>query len=206
MDLFSWIRSLFEKPKADTPPGKTSTPPKPAPPAPLPTAFDEAFKYVLVDEGGYSNDPGDSGGPTKYGITIHDLSAYQNQEATIQEVKDMTLDTARNIYKRNYWDPMNLNFIIDPRIAIALFDIGIVCGIGTAAHLAQEACKCPVTMKMDTTTISSINGFSRKAFIDAFEALDEARFEAIASEHSNDVKFLKGWLNRAKRLLQLEAA
>lgn len=168
-------------------------------------AFDAALRYVLVDEGmTYENVPGDAGGPTKYGITIGDLDIYYGRHASIEEVKNMTLDTAKEIYRRNYWDPMHLSQIEDPRVAIALFDIGVVCGIGTAARLAQTACRITLTGKIDAGTLAAINGMTRVGFITQFEQLTEERFEAIAAAHSNDVKFLKGWLNRSKRLLTLE--
>lgn len=38
--------------------------------------FDDAFTYTIGNEGGYSNDPNDSGGPTNFGITIGDLSRF----------------------------------------------------------------------------------------------------------------------------------
>ena len=40
------------------------------------SSYDEALKRVLVHEGGYSNHPSDPGGPTNWGITIHDARAY----------------------------------------------------------------------------------------------------------------------------------
>ena len=38
--------------------------------------YDRELAEVLEQEGGYSNDPGDPGGPTKYGITIWDARMY----------------------------------------------------------------------------------------------------------------------------------
>lgn len=172
---------------------------------PLSPTFCDALNYLLIDEGGYCNVPGDSGGPTKYGITQSDLSHYLGRQATIADVQSMTVATAGQIYWARYWTPMHLDQITDPKKATALLDIGAVCGIGTAAHLAQEACHIAhSTLVLDPPTILAINAMSRAGFIEAFEKIDEERFEAIAAAHEQDVKFLKGWLNRARRLLTLE--
>lgn len=66
--------------------------------------FERAQKPLLKHEGGYSNDKNDPGGPTKYGITQKNLSIYLGHDATITEVKELTLTTALKIYKPRYWD------------------------------------------------------------------------------------------------------
>src|SRR5207302_958519 len=57
--------------------------------------FDKAIGTVLEHEGGYSFDPNDPGGETKYGIS---RKAYPGLD-----VKALTLDQAKAIYKRDYW-------------------------------------------------------------------------------------------------------
>jgi lysozyme family protein len=48
--------------------------------------YQEALDRLLEHEGGYSNDVGDPGGPTKYGITIHDVRMYINRNAQQREM------------------------------------------------------------------------------------------------------------------------
>lgn len=57
--------------------------------------FNKALKFVLKWEGGYSNDPRDPGGETKYGISKR---SYPNED-----IKNMTLERAKEIYYQNYW-------------------------------------------------------------------------------------------------------
>ena len=57
--------------------------------------FNKALKFVLKWEGGYSNDPRDPGGETNFGISKR---SYPNED-----IKNMTLDRAKEIYYQNYW-------------------------------------------------------------------------------------------------------
>jgi lysozyme family protein len=53
--------------------------------------FDEAMRRVLVHEGGYSNHPSDPGGPTNFGITIHDYRKHIGVGGTAADVRAMTV-------------------------------------------------------------------------------------------------------------------
>jgi lysozyme family protein len=65
------------------------------------SSYDEALRRVLVHEGGYSNHPSDPGGPTNWGITIHDARAYWKKEATAADVRSMPVHVARDISGRS---------------------------------------------------------------------------------------------------------
>jgi lysozyme family protein len=60
-------------------------------------AFARALDFVLAREGGYSNDPHDPGGATKYGIC-------QRAHPDL-DIKNLTIAQAGAIYKRDYWEP-----------------------------------------------------------------------------------------------------
>ena len=57
--------------------------------------FDEAIKFVLKWEGGYSNDPNDPGGETKFGISKRSYPEL--------DISKLTLKQAKEIYYQNYW-------------------------------------------------------------------------------------------------------
>jgi lysozyme family protein len=43
--------------------------------------YDEAMQKVFADEGGYTNEAADPGGPTNWGITIFDARLYWKKNA-----------------------------------------------------------------------------------------------------------------------------
>src|SRR4029077_7599224 len=118
------------------------------------SSYDEALRRVLVHEGGYSNHPSDPGGPTNWGITIHDARAYWKKEATAADVRNMPVDVAKDIYRSKYWYAMccdNLPAGVD----YALFDYGVNSGIARAARVLQRLVGASVDGEVGPDTIAA---------------------------------------------------
>lgn len=104
-----------------------------------------AIDSVIKSEGGdrYTNDPNDSGGPTRYGITQVVANANKGLWATYSFNGDMTqlpLGLAQAIYGKQYWDSLSLDaiFKVSPTLAYLLFSIGVNSGTGTAGKHLQR--------------------------------------------------------------------
>ncbi|MEN9903419.1 MAG: Bordetella virus, partial [Pseudomonadota bacterium] len=67
-------------------------------------AFDAAIADLLGIEGGFSDDPADSGGATRYGIT----EAVARRHGYTGPMREMPSDLARAIYRADYWDAQQL--------------------------------------------------------------------------------------------------
>ena len=67
--------------------------------------FDEIIEGVLKHEGGYVNDPTDLGGETNFGITKR---FYPDVD-----IKNLTEEGAKEIYKRDYWDKNKVDDVPD---------------------------------------------------------------------------------------------
>lgn len=92
--------------------------------------FDRAFEIVVGHEGGFQKHPRDAGNwrngkliGTKYGITARD---YPNED-----IPNLTLERAKQIYYQNYWRPAGCNALA-PALALAVFDSAINSGVGRA--------------------------------------------------------------------------
>jgi len=90
-----------------------------------------SIRKTLGYEGGYCNDKGDPGGPTKYGITIHDVRLYVKSDATAADVKALTLGQAVDIYRQKYWAKVDGDNKPDG-VDFATFDYGVNSGVGRA--------------------------------------------------------------------------
>lgn len=93
--------------------------------------FDLIIAATLEHEGGYSFDPADPGGETKYGISRR---SYPNRD-----IKGLTLATAKSIYLRDFWHAPGFDRIDDHELARKVFDLGVNCGTHTAAKMLQRA-------------------------------------------------------------------
>lgn len=99
--------------------------------------YQEAINKVFEDEGGYSNDPGDSGGPTNWGITIADARMYWKSDATASDVRNMPKSVAVDIYKKHYAIPLHYDDL-PAGVDYAVLDYGINSGIGRAARVLRQ--------------------------------------------------------------------
>lgn len=155
--------------------------------------FDEAFNIVISHEGGYNNKKRDKGGETKFGISKR---AYPNLD-----IKNLTLEQAKKIYKTDYWDKVKADLIVSRKVAIQMFDISINSGVKRAVLLAQSAlCDMGYGIGIDgilgDVTLKSIN----KAGDILNSYLIERRksfYRNIVLQDETQREFLNGWLNRA---------
>jgi len=98
---------------------------------------DRIINSIIDIEGGYVNDPSDSGGETKYGITKRTAKAY----GYTGNMKNLSRDLAFTIYVNKYWNALNLDVIeeISPRIAEELADTSVNMGSQRAAEFLQRS-------------------------------------------------------------------
>lgn len=106
------------------------------------TAFIHAFTVVVGLEGGFTDSPADPGNwtggrcgagrcaGTKFGISA---AAYP---AT--EIAALTLDEAQVIYRRDYWDRTQGDWLPAP-LALLVFDAAVNNGVARAAGWLQQA-------------------------------------------------------------------
>lgn len=94
--------------------------------------YAKAMKERLYpSEGGYTNDPKDSGGPTNFGITIHDARMYLNPNADAEYMRKMIQDQADAIYWPKYAVPVKYEEM-PAGYDFTLLDFGINSGVSRA--------------------------------------------------------------------------
>jgi lysozyme family protein len=144
--------------------------------------YDEALRRVLAHEGGYSNHPADPGGPTKYGITIHDYRRYVKRDATAADVRAMSKDEAKAIYRRRYWDALRCDEL-PAGLDYSVFDYGVNSGIGRSGKVLRRLLGLPANAHTVTDEV-----LARVAARDPAEMI-----EALNAERLAFLKRLKTW-------------
>jgi lysozyme family protein len=92
--------------------------------------WNTAFDLLMINEGGYVNDPKDSGGETKYGIS---KKAYP-----YVDIPNLTIEQAKEIYKKDYWDRCKCDYLPDC-LSVAVFDFAVNSGTDRAIKYLQMA-------------------------------------------------------------------
>lgn len=97
----------------------------------------ELINEIIKIEGGYVDDPTDSGGETNFGITKNVAHKF----GFTKSMKNLTKEIAFEIYEKGYWDRLFLNDIckLDDKIARNLFDTGVNMGIYAAGDFLQRS-------------------------------------------------------------------
>ncbi len=174
------------------------------------TDVEEALAFLFENEGqAFVNDPSDSGGPTKLGVTQRSYSEFIGYQASADDIRNLSQDQIHVFYRDQFWEPLGCPRILDTAMAIALFDTAVLYGVGIAAILAQKAlAQCGIFgLKFDgiigENTIAAFNATSRADFLPAYRTLIMKRIDSLILISPKNEKFRRGWENRADRLLTL---
>lgn len=103
------------------------------------TPFDFAFELIIFHEGGYVNDPRDPGGETKFGISDR-ADGIIDGKFKGKDIKTLTLEDAKKIYKEEYWLRAKCDFFNDAT-GIILFDMAVNMGVDAGIKVMQRALK-----------------------------------------------------------------
>lgn len=101
------------------------------------TEFITALRTVVRLEGGYSDNPDDSGGKTRYGIT----EALARRYGYRGRMRELPIATARRIYWLEFWLPICGDALaeISPEVALETFDTAVNQGTHQAGTYLQRA-------------------------------------------------------------------
>jgi lysozyme family protein len=157
--------------------------------------YDEALRRLLAHEGGYSNHPSDPGGPTKFGITIHDYRKYIDAGGTAANVRAMTVDQAKAIYRDKYWNAMRCD-ALPAGVDYCIFDYAVNSGTGRAPKVLQRVLGIAVSGRMDERTLAAARARDARALIGA---ICDERLRFLRALRTWPV-FGKGWSRRVREV------
>ncbi len=164
--------------------------------------FNTAFNTTLGFEGNYQCLENDRGNwttgkvgegelkGTKYGISA---MAYPGLD-----IKNLTTEQARSIYKKDYWDRCKCSFIPDA-LSIALFDFAVNSGTKRAIRYLQRALGVTVDGFIGNQTIGACNRVPTKYVLEKFI---QYRLEFLMNLKGWKY-FGNGWGRRVKTLKEL---
>jgi lysozyme family protein len=173
----------------------------------------DTINHIIKIEGGYVNDPDDSGGETNFGVT----EKVARDNGYIGKMIDMPQEFAYNLYQKRYWDAICLDEIsaLSEKVAIELADTSVNMGAGRAAEFLQRSLNAfnkqsslykdvivdmdvgPATIKALTKYLELRGADGEKVLYTCLNSLQGAFYVTLTETRQKDEKYSYGWfLNR----------
>ena len=173
-------------------------------------SIDKMIDATIGKEGGYSNHPSDTGGPTKWGITerVARANGYSGS------MRDLPRSTAVTIYRNEYLVKPGFAAVaaINERIAEELFDTGVNMGVAWPPLFLQAALNglnaqgkhypdIAEDGDIGPRTLATLKAYLAKRGPDGVDVMlkalniqQGARYLLLASKRRQNEDFLYGWL------------
>ncbi len=186
--------------------------------------FLQAHKITMSHEGGWANNPADSGGMTYKGIAYNFnpgwpgwllVSGANKKHGGNAKLINAELAVNQNLqnsvlqfYKQNYWDVNHLDQVINQRIASELYDTGVNMGVGTAAQFVQRSLNLlnnrgrlypdiDVDGKIGPVTLDLINSHPNPThLLICLNGFQFMRYADNAEKKESQEQFMNSWLGR----------
>jgi lysozyme family protein len=165
--------------------------------------WDKSFDFVIVNEGGFVNNPKDPGGPTNWGCTQKVWESFVGHPVTVDDMKALTKEDVKPLYKKNYWDALHGD-ALPSGLDYCLFDCAINSGVGRSARFVQELVGVFADGAIGNNTVAAISQMNPTTLINEFCDKRQAFLESLPTFAT----FGKGWTKRVSdvRIKSLEMA
>ena len=178
-------------------------------PTTQPDFVDDSLNQILVSEGGFQDDKEDSGNylpdgtlvGTNRGITPVALAEFKGVDPnsiTVSDIKAITEDDARAIYRQNYFDKPKLGQLPQD-LQASVFDMFINSG-SNAIKILQKAAGLPKSQQdgfIGPNTLAAVTStnVSKSDYADARIAF----YKELVKKKPKNRKYLNGWITRANK-------
>ena len=158
-------------------------------------AFDDAVRFVLRWEGGFSDHPKDPGGRTMRGVTQAVYTAWRQAEGRpARDVREIDDDELHAIYRANYWQKARCQ-ALRAALDLAQFDTAVNMGPNRAVKILQTAVGAAPDGAFGPRTQAACDACAMPDTVARYCDVREGVYRSLAQNPDRRV-FLKGWLNR----------
>ena len=165
-------------------------------------SIEKYFATIIEREGGFVDNPSDKGGATKYGVTLNTLSEYMGKECTVDDIKNLPVDTAYKIFKDRYFIKSGIVNIRDYNLQAIMLDTAVNSGEGRAVKLLQQALGIKDDGIIGAVTIQFANAAMIEPLRKKYMSLRIRFLGRIIEKDHTQATFAAGWLNRCGDLLE----
>jgi lysozyme family protein len=171
--------------------------------------FNISYSLTMAAEGGYANNPADTGGETFMGVArkknpnwsgwaIVDAVKATHPANLNAALKANTalLGAISDFYIANYWNPNQTGAINSQQIANQVFDTSVNCGVGRGAEFLQQAAGVTVDRQVGPNTLAAVNGADPQVLYNKFIALRKQFYVNLIAAQPSQAQFQRSWFSR----------
>ena len=174
--------------------------------------FDRSLAFVLKMEGGYVNDPDDSGGATNFGVTTKNYDKWRDDQGLgVLPVNLISVDEVRVIYRTQYWQKARCDDLPWP-VCLAHFDGFVQHRPRVASEVLQRATNYVARepLRIDgmvgPMTLEAARRQDPKMLVRSLVIERLFVYSKIVERNRTQVKFLKLWRPRMQKLIKAALA
>lgn len=165
--------------------------------------FEQSLTNLLGSEGGYQDDPEDTGnflfdgrkGCTNWGITQAAWESYVGHKVSNADMRTLTWEKISDFYRKKYWNVCQCD-ALPSGIDYLVFDFSVNSGPGTAIKRLQESVNCTPDGIIGSRTLQYIANFNKTDLIEKYSKAKETYYKSLKLFP----KYGKGWLNRIEEV------
>jgi len=157
--------------------------------------FEACLAVTLRAEGGYSDNPHDPGGPTNFGITQKVLEEHRGKPVSAEDVKHLTREEAKEIYRAKYWLPMNCA-MLPGGVDLEVFDFGVNVGPSRSIKHLQKVLGLKEDGSMGPMTLAAVNATDPKELMIKLAHDRQDYYRSLPTF----TQFGKGWTTRVAEI------
>lgn len=174
-------------------------------------SWDKSIAFVLDQEGGWGNDPNDSGGETVFGISRNNwpkwdgwslVDALKGTPGFPDNVNQnpALLISAKNFYQKEFWQACQCDSLPWP-IDLCVFDTAVNEGIGEAGRILQILVE--VTADGDIGDVTITATFKKPPTAKRYLMKRLTAYTRVIMAKPNDMVFADDWHKRVLDLFQV---
>lgn len=166
--------------------------------------FYTSCEVLLKNEGGLEENQWDRGGVTNFGISLKFYNSI-HPDAIGDDIRRMTRDQAKKIYRENFWDNTRFADISSQPVANILLDFSVNAGIAESVKCVQRAINSMkgqhdhlvVDGVLGDATISILNKSMNAIIVPAIRSERAGFYRELVARRPSDIIFLNDWIRRA---------
>lgn len=177
--------------------------------------FEPFLTHLLLAEGGWSDHPKDPGGATNMGITKRTFDAVAGPllgvEPTLDNLRQLTREQAGLVYRRMYWDKLDVEDLHDEDQALAEIYADFFVNAGANAVSLMQRCLNAMNPGAPPLAEDGVPGPSTRRVLlasdpkELYRRYREGRlryYDDLVRRRPELECFLKGWHKRVETFPQ----